>query len=108
MRDARAQAEAICTSNRWEGGLTNIALGYGMRRGSGRDDTLGMNVPTAVGLSRVEEVHEAVRVWREVHGAEKGSEARKRLEEDVVRCFVEAGWSGWSWASPTMTGASRL
>jgi len=99
MRDAREQANVICESNHWTDGLANLALGYGMRRAS-EDQGFGKTVPTVVGFSKVNEVHEAVKVWREIaSGGEEADGKRRLLEESVVRCFVESGWSGWSWAS---------
>jgi len=99
MLDAREQANVICQSNHWEDGLANLALGYGMRR-SDEDKAFGRTVPTVVGFSKTNEVHEAVKVWREIFGAGEVSAGKRRgLEESVVRCFVESGWSGWSWAS---------
>lgn len=104
MLDARKQAIAICETNNWPGGLANLAIGYGMRRGSG-EGKLGEDVPTVVGLSRVSEVHESVKIWREImeESKEDGAGKRKELEESVVKCFVESGWSGWSWASPSLS-----
>ena len=72
--------------------LTNLALGYSLRQ----TRAVGDNVPLVVGFSTPEEVHECVKVWREVS---KGSDRQKR-EKEVCELFREAGYLDWSWASP--------
>lgn len=86
-------AGSLCSQNGWEGGLPNIALGYSYRKSSSLD------VPMVVGLSQVKEVHETVKVWRELK-AQDQAEAEKRLvlEKIVQQSFGDA--KGWSWASP--------
>lgn len=72
--------------------LTNLALGYSLRQ----TRAVGDNLPLVVGFSTPEEVHECVKVWREVS---KGSERQKR-EKEVCELLREAGYLDWSWASP--------
>lgn len=87
---ARERAIAICHD--WDGGLPNLALGFGLREG-------GMpNVPRVVGLTHMWEVHEAFRVWREAQNGEDVK--RKEHEEAVRRVFKEAGCENLSWDSP--------
>ncbi|KAG5352816.1 hypothetical protein C0989_000361 [Termitomyces sp. Mn162] len=78
----------------WPDGLPNLALGYAIRNtGSVRGKT-----PLVVGFSTPEEVHECVRVWREMQDG--GSEDRKKTEGVVRDIFSKAGYLNWSWASP--------
>jgi len=89
----------------WPGGLPDIALGYALRQDRlwGADPGIGANasakdIPVVVGLSTPNEVHEAVRIWREVnHGKE--DQRRKEMEQAVVGVFKESGMYGRSWAS---------
>ncbi|KAF8341516.1 NADP-dependent oxidoreductase domain-containing protein [Cantharellus anzutake] len=91
---------------RWEGGIVDLALGYGFRRG-----TLSKEIPTVIGLSTLNEVHEAVRVWWEVnedaffehrHVDKFKAARRKELEKEVTSMFERGGWLNWSWASPPL------
>ena len=61
--------------------------------------SIDVGMPLAVGFSTVREVHESVKVWREVHGRVDG-ENRKRKEEEVVKVFDRAGYKDYSWSSP--------
>ncbi|KAF9520708.1 hypothetical protein BS47DRAFT_1370284 [Hydnum rufescens UP504] len=102
MREARARAIQICETANWPGGLTNLALGFGLRRSEGGG--IPAHVPTVIGLSRLEEVHESVKIWGQVNGPwaqRSDAEARQALENQVRDCFVQSGWFNWSWASPS-------
>lgn len=79
--------QALGLSENWPGGLPDIALGYSMREAAAN------GLPTVVGLSSPKEVHEAVRVWREVAG-------RYEIEQAVIELYEQSGTLGWSWASP--------
>ena len=61
-------------------------------------------MPLVVGFSTPEQVHECVKVWREVS---KGSERQKR-EKEVCELFREAGYLDWSWASPSSGKSQAL
>ncbi|TFK56046.1 Aldo/keto reductase [Heliocybe sulcata] len=87
LRAAIAEANEQCSG--WEGGLVNISLGYAMTR--------VREIPTVVGLSRLREVHENVRVWREVK-EEKVKSQRRDLENKVHDIFKSAGYLDWDWA----------
>ncbi len=76
-----------------DGGLPNVALGYAIRM-------CGGVYSLVTGFSKVEEVHECVRVWREIRAGGKESEGRVEEEERVMRIFEESGFKDWSWASP--------
>ncbi|TDL29804.1 Aldo/keto reductase [Rickenella mellea] len=82
----------------WPGGLVNVALGYSMRR-KGDDDTIAA-IPTVVGFSAPNEVHDSLRAWREVR-AEKDVDERNRMENAVQDIFKDSGFYGWAWASPS-------
>ncbi|KAJ7638485.1 Aldo/keto reductase [Roridomyces roridus] len=72
--------------------LADLATGYCIRHTGG-------SIPLAVGLSRPEEVHECVKVWREVE-VEGEDSSRKEQEDAVKAIFEQAGVADWAWASP--------
>jgi hypothetical protein len=55
--------------------------------------------PCVVGFSDLREVHESMRVWREVN-SENGDGERVEYETKVKERFKEDGVLEWSWASP--------
>lgn len=81
--------------------LPDLALGFSFRRrDDGKEEAL-RDVVHVVGLSKVGEVHHAMRVWREVNAdAEGGDERRKAAEEEVRALFRGGGWEDWAWPSP--------
>lgn len=93
------RAAESCEAAELTGGLPSLALGFSLRRARGHamDD-----VPSVVGLSNLREVHETMRVWREVSGQQDAAEdqARNVLEEEVRAMFAREGWDGWCWPSP--------
>ncbi|KAI0751260.1 Aldo/keto reductase [Daedaleopsis nitida] len=91
VKAAARRANELCAEEGWEGGLPNLANGYGFKRGA------ELGVPVVVGVSNPREVHESVRAWREVREG-KDREKRTALEERVVSTFGDT--VGWSWASP--------
>ena len=105
MWEPREQAIKVVQSENWPGGLADLALGFGLRRdrlgGGTNGNLLPFSIPTVVGLSSLEEVHHAVRVWHEVNSPrlKDDDERRVSLERRVKKCFVETGWSNWSWDS---------
>ena len=84
----------------WSGGLPNLALGYTMRRPKSHAETSPYNdVPTVIGLSTLQEVHEAMTVWREI--SIPGIKTVRESKEHIVRSiFQAAGWLNWSWSTP--------
>ena len=82
-----ATKQALELSKNWPGSLPDIALGFSIREAAAN------GLPTVVGLSSPKEVHEAVRVWREVAG-------RYELEHAMIELYERSGTLGWSWASP--------
>ncbi|KAL1721353.1 Aldo/keto reductase family-domain-containing protein [Schizophyllum commune] len=89
----QAQGKAARTLEAEGTDLADVALGYSLRAGAG--------VPLVVGLSNPREVHENVRVWREVAKATaEENEVRSRREKMVQDTIREAGFLDWSWASP--------
>ncbi|PCH41593.1 Aldo/keto reductase [Wolfiporia cocos MD-104 SS10] len=89
LKAAAKTAVEQCTD--WEGGLPNLAVGYGYRKAK------KLGVPMVVGLSNHREVHENVQVWREITEG-KADQNRVAQEENISRMFGEH--HGWSWASP--------
>lgn len=80
----------------WGGDFPDLAVGYSLRQSGVLEPAL----PLVVGFSNPREVHECVRVWREVQaGAREGSK-REEGEEAAREVFRKAGYSDWSWASP--------
>ncbi|KAJ7688382.1 Aldo/keto reductase [Mycena rosella] len=73
--------------------LADLATGYCIRHTGG-------DIPLAVGLSRPEEVHECVKVWREIEMDGEEDVKRKEEEEAIKSVFSEAGVLDWAWASP--------
>lgn len=72
--------------------LADLATGYCIRHTGGA-------IPLVVGFSRPEEVHECVRVWREIEKV--GDEDVRIAQEEAVKAiFKEAGVLDWEWASP--------
>lgn len=87
----RAVADA---SKMWDGDFPDLAIGYSMKRATEIERPL----PLVIGFSTPREVHEAVRVWREiVHEPEV--DKRKRGEENARDIIMKSGYLNWSWAS---------
>lgn len=72
--------------------LVNLALGYTARQ-------TGTKTPLVGGFSNVREVHECVKVWREVL-EKKDEERRVGQEKDVIGLFEKCEYLDWSWKSP--------
>ncbi|KAJ7477088.1 Aldo/keto reductase [Mycena galericulata] len=73
--------------------LANLATGYCIRHTGG-------SIPLAVGFSQPKEVHECVKVWREIEMQGEEDVNRKEQEEAIKNVFMEAGVLDWAWASP--------
>ena len=93
LRSLTRDAGDLCAKQGWESGLPNVALGYSYRKSS------ELEVPMVVGLSQLREVHETVKVWRELK-AQNAEETQRRstLEKLVHESFGDE--QGYSWASP--------
>jgi aryl-alcohol dehydrogenase-like predicted oxidoreductase len=80
--------------------LPNLALGFTLRSASALEE--GDIIPIVAGLSNLKEVHELVRVWREVTSkrGEVSADKRQAAEQAATKRFREAGWMNWSWTSP--------
>ncbi|KXN86314.1 D-arabinose 1-dehydrogenase [Leucoagaricus sp. SymC.cos] len=72
--------------------LPNIALGYTARQ-------TGIKTPLVGGFSNAREVHECVKVWREIYESKDGS-VRVQQEKDVIELFEKSQYLDWSWKSP--------
>lgn len=91
LKQAVADAHAA-----WGGDFPELAVGYSLRQSG----ALGRALPLVVGFSNPREVHECVRVWREVRAAVGEGSEGERGEESAREVFRKAGYLGWSWASP--------
>jgi len=91
----RLREAVVDASNKWAGGLPNLAVGYSIRRSISAEEPL----PLVMGFSSPEEVHECVKVWREVLAGHQSDE-RVKGEEEVREILRQAEYLDWSWASP--------
>ncbi|KAJ7873338.1 NADP-dependent oxidoreductase domain-containing protein [Mycena olivaceomarginata] len=89
LRSATTQAAA--ESKARGRSLADLATGYCIRHTGGA-------IPLVVGLSQPKEVHECVRVWREIESEDNA--LRIEQEEAARTVFKEAGVLDWAWASP--------
>jgi D-arabinose 1-dehydrogenase len=80
----------------WEGDFPNLAVGYSIRQTGSVETPL----PLVVGFSNPREVHECMKVWREIQAAPEDGGKRKEGEERAREVFRLAGYLDWSWASP--------
>jgi len=67
-----------------------LALGFSLSLGAQGIE----EVPCVIGLSTLQEVHEVMKVWREVLGSDHM--ARKANEEAVRNMFRAEGWESFS------------
>ncbi|KAJ7063564.1 Aldo/keto reductase [Mycena amicta] len=72
--------------------LADLATGYCLRHTGGA-------IPLVVGFGKPDEVHECIRVWREM-ADDDGNLKRTELEEVVKKIFKDSGALDWAWASP--------
>lgn len=79
----------------WHRGLPDLALGFSIRN---TGNAHGDSIPLVAGFSTPQEVHECIRVWRELQDG--AHEDRKRAEDSVQDIFRNSGYLDWSWASP--------
>lgn len=94
LRDAvRAAEEAVAADENGEGGIVDVALGYAYRVAREAD------LPSVVGLSRPREVHETMRVWRELQKEDDAAAARRLAREERALGALSE-FAGYSWASP--------
>ncbi|EKM59584.1 uncharacterized protein PHACADRAFT_170169 [Phanerochaete carnosa HHB-10118-sp] len=93
LREATSKAHSISVANGWERGLPNIALLFAYRKAK------ELELPTVVGLSNPREVHETMKVWRELN-SETGDVAKKRRAVEALAVDQLSTFQGWSWASP--------
>ena len=91
----RLRKAVVDASETWDGGLPDLAIGYSIRRAISAEKPL----PLVVGFSSPEEVHECVKVWREIVAGHQSDE-REKSEKQAQEVFGQAGLLDWSWASP--------
>ncbi|TFY82525.1 hypothetical protein EWM64_g1491 [Hericium alpestre] len=79
----------------WNGGLPTLAIAWAVKRA---EDGLGGEgvIPTVVGLSKLAEVHQAVKGWRDVKDG-VNEEKREEYAAKVIKVFGEGGVKDWSW-----------
>ncbi|KAF9468845.1 NADP-dependent oxidoreductase domain-containing protein [Collybia nuda] len=88
------QAAVVEINSLWPEGLPNLALGYSIKSTGAANG----NIPLVVGFSHPREVHECVRVWRELQDGHL--EERGKGEAEAREVFRKSGFLDWSWASP--------
>lgn len=88
-----SSVEAGKACNEWEGGLPNIALGYAYR--TAKD----LGVATVAGFGTPREVHETMKIWRELARGTRLQE-RQGYEQKVIKIFEQSESKDYSWASP--------
>lgn len=86
-----ALKSAVAEAVEFVSNLPTLAQGYTARQAGTKTLLVG-------GFSNVKEVHECVRVWREVHG--QGDEERQEQERRVIGVFGRSQYLDWSWQSP--------
>ena len=91
----RLRTAVVDASNTWARGLPDLAMGYSIRHTNSVEEPL----PLVVGFSSPEEVHECVKVWREILSVHK-SEEREESEKQAQEVFRQAEFLDWSWPSP--------
>jgi D-arabinose 1-dehydrogenase len=94
------RAAARWVSANATGALPALALGFSFKTAR------ALGAPCLVGLSNLREVHECVRVLRELEseGSDPASvEQRKAKEDEVKKLFEECGYLDWSWTSPPVS-----
>ena len=89
-----ASSEAVDACSTWPGGLPDIVLGFAYR------NARQFGMPTVVGMGSLEQVHETMRIWREIASDDTGAQRRKEYEDLVVRTFDASGYRNFSWSSP--------
>lgn len=95
LRQATADAQTALLAQ--DSTLVDAALGYAYREARAAD------LPTVVGFSRPSEVHETIRVWRDLQAENTGTNEdaaaeRRAREAGVLRIF--APFVDYSWTSP--------
>lgn len=88
LKSASSEAVGVCST--WPGGLPNIALGFSYR------NARRLGIPAVVGMGSLEQVHETVRVWREI-ASDGRTQDRKGYEDQVIRVFYASGYRNYSW-----------
>lgn len=88
LREAVGNVREKC-----ERAIPDLALGYSIRK------SIEAGVPLVAGFSATKEVHECVRVWREVK-AGIDDENRRKDEEHGRSLIEESNYLDWSWSSP--------
>jgi len=79
-----AAKRARKSAETWAGALPNLALGFAMRH------SLTAGMPLAVGYSALVEVHESIRIWRQMR--EDANGGGRIFDGDTVK--------NYSWACP--------
>lgn len=91
LKSASSEAADVCSA--WAGGLPDIALGFSYR------NARHLGISTVVGMGSLEQVHETMRVWREI-ASDNRTQERKECEDRVIRVFDASGYRNYSWPSP--------
>ena len=93
LQEGSGNAHAACIANGWPTGIPNIALGFAYR--SAKE----LELPTVVGLSNPDEVHQTMKIWAEL-SSETKDVLQKRKKVEALSVGRMSVFQGWSWASP--------
>jgi D-arabinose 1-dehydrogenase len=96
LRQISKAADEICIAGGTS--LAAVALHYGLR--SAKQHAHPYSIPIVLGLSKLDEVHEVMRVLHCNCGDGVGV---LQLEEKVKGMYRDVGYDEWSWASPPST-----
>lgn len=87
----RLRKAVVDASDMWARGLPDLAMGYSIRHTISATEPL----PLVVGFSSPEEVHEYVKVWRDILAGYQNGE-REKKEKEVQEVFRQAEYLDWS------------
>lgn len=88
----KAAQDAVTRCASWDGGLPAIAIAWAAKVA----EQGPVPMPSVVGLSKMQEVHQAVRAWRAVRDGLKAEELGA-IAESARAAFEETGTKNWSW-----------
>ncbi|VDC06228.1 unnamed protein product [Peniophora sp. CBMAI 1063] len=90
----KAAQEAVIRCADWNGGLPAVAIAWASKVA----EQGPVPMPSVVGLSKLQEVHQAVRAWRVVRDGAK-TEELDAIAVKATAAFEETGTKNWSWVT---------
>lgn len=94
LQEGSSKAHAVCVADGWPTGIPNIALGFAYRTAE------ELELPTVVGLSNLDEVHQTMRILAELSSETKDLLLKRKAVEALSIDHMST-FQGWSWASPS-------